>query len=215
MDSSFASATATLLTLRDGRKLTAVQLQLAYAELAAKYLQDRWGNDVDPVTAEVMTRWLSVLDRLERDPMTCAGELDWVAKLRVLESYRSRDGLDWDSPTLALIDLQYSDLRPEKGLYHRLARAGRIARLTTDAEVLQAVDEPPKDTRAYFRGRCLRDYPDRIAAASWDSVIFDLPGHGSLQRIPTLDPLRGTEAHVGALMDRCAGAEQLFAALTD
>ena len=59
--------------------------------------------------------------------------------------------------------------------------------------------EPPEDTRAYFRGRCLSKYSDNIAAASWDSVIFDLPGHESLQRVPTIDPLRGSKAHVGEL----------------
>ena len=44
--------------------------------------------------------------------------------------------------------------------------------------------KPPEDTRAYFRGRCLEQYADQIAAASWDSVIFDLPGRESLQRVP-------------------------------
>jgi proteasome accessory factor A len=53
-----------------------------------------------------------------------------------------------------------------------------------------------------------------VAAASWDSVIFELPGQESLQRIPTLEPLRGTREHVGALLDRCENAQQLFAALT-
>ena len=36
--------------------------------------------------------------------------------------------------------------------------------------------DPPEDTRAYFRGRCLEKYAEHVAAASWDSVIFDLPG---------------------------------------
>ena len=62
--------------------------------------------------------------------------------------------------------------------------------------------DPPEDTRAYFRGRCLEQYADAVAAASWDSVIFDLPGRESLQRVPTIDPLRGTKAHVGELLDR-------------
>ena len=83
-----------------------------------------------------------------------------------------------------------------------------------DAEVDEAMHEPPEDTRAYFRGRCLEKYADNVAAASWDSVIFDLPGRESLQRVPTIDPLRGSRAHVGALIDRCDTAEQLFAALT-
>src|SRR5665809_151927 len=130
--------------------------------------------------------------------MECSKELDWVAKLALLEGFRSRDHLQWGSARLQLIDLQYSDVRPEKGLYHRLVNRGLMARVVTDAEILRAVTTPPEDTRAYFRGRCLAQYPDEVAAASWDSVIFDLPGRDSLQRVPTLEPLRGTREHVGA-----------------
>ena len=60
-----------------------------------------------------------------------------------------------------------------------------------------------------FRGECLRRYGSQVSAASWDSVIFDLPGRESLQRIPTVDPLRGTRAHVAALLDSCETAEAL------
>jgi proteasome accessory factor A len=203
-----------LLTLADGRTLTAVQLQMEYLELARKYVEDRLGSDADPQTRDVLDRWESVLTRLETDPVQCARELDWVAKLKLLNSYRDRDGLEWDDAKLHLIDLQYSDIRPDKGLYHRLVRMGRMDRLLDDADVMDAMHLPPVDTRAYFRGRCLEKYADRIAAASWDSVIFDLPGHESLQRVPTIDPLRGTRRHVGELLDRCETAESLFAALT-
>ena len=85
------------------------------------------GDDADEQTRDVLDRWESVLARLADDPMLLAGELDWVAKLRLLEGYRDRDGLDWDSPRLQLVDLQYSDVRPEKGLYHRLVSRGRDA----------------------------------------------------------------------------------------
>lgn len=203
-----------LVTLADGRKLTAVQLQMEYLDLARKFVEDRLGSDVDEQTSDVLLRWESVLTRLETDPMQCARELDWVAKLQLLEQYRDRDGLEWDDAKLQLIDLQYSDVRPDKGLYHRLLRMGRIERLLTDEEVVAAMHRPPEDTRAYFRGRCLEQYADRIAAASWDSVIFDLPGRESLQRVPTVDPLRGSKAHVGELLDRCETAEALFEALT-
>src|SRR6266849_2046004 len=166
-----------LVTLKDGRKMTAVQ-------------------------------------RLAEDPMLLSKELDWVAKLELLEGYRTRDGLAWDNPRLQLVDLQYSDVRQDRGLYNRLAARGRMVRLTDDAAVERAVDNPPEDTRAYFRGRCLRQYPESVAAASWDSVIFDIPGRESLQRVPTLEPLRGTRAHVGELLDRCRTAAELVAALT-
>ncbi|MEV9079278.1 proteasome accessory factor PafA2 family protein, partial [Klebsiella pneumoniae] len=93
---------------------------------------------------------------------------DWVAKYALLRQYQERDGLDWDDAKLHLIDLQYSDIRPEKGLYHRLVAAGRIERLLTDEQVAAAVHEPPEDTRAYFRGRCIEKFADSVAAASWD-----------------------------------------------
>jgi proteasome accessory factor A len=132
----------------------------------------------------------------------------------MLDGYRARDGLGWNHPRLQLVDLQYSDVRAERGLYNRLAAGGRMKRLLHEPDVLRAVTEPPEDTRAYFRGRCLRQYPDAVAAASWDSVIFDVPGRESLQRVPTLEPLRGTKAHVGDLLDRCETAAELVAALT-
>ncbi len=203
-----------LVTLRSGRKLTAVQLQMEYAEQARKYVEDRYGADADAVTVDVLDRWESVLSRLESDPMSLSRELDWVAKLQILEGYRSRDGLDWSSPRLAAVDLQYSDVRPDKGLYNRLAASGRFERIVTEDEVTNAITMPPEDTRAYFRGRCLAQYADEVAAASWDSVIFDLPGRDSLQRVPTLEPLRGTKEHVGPLLDRCRSAEELVDAIT-
>jgi proteasome accessory factor A len=203
----------TLLTMRDGTKLTAVQLQWLYLEQAHAYVSDRFGSDADPVTAEVLTRWESVLSRLEQDPTSCARELDWVAKLRLLEGFRQRENLPWNSARLQLIDLQWADVRPEKGLYHRLAARGQVERLVSEEEILAAVENPPEDTRAYFRGRCLSRYGANVAAASWDSVIFDVPGRGALQRVPTLDPTRGTKEHVGALLDRCATAADLVDAL--
>jgi len=203
-----------LVTLRDGRRMTAVQLQMEYLELARKYTEDRYGGDTDELTADVLDRWESVLTRLAEDPLLTARELDWTAKLEVLNGYRNRDGLAWSHPRLQLVDLQYADVRPDRGLYNRLAALGRMTRLVTDEQVTRAITEPPDDTRAYFRGRCLRKYPDAVAAASWDSVIFDIPGRESLQRVPTLEPLRGTRAHVGDLIDRCETADELVAALT-
>ncbi|HEY3979687.1 MAG TPA: depupylase/deamidase Dop [Streptosporangiaceae bacterium] len=203
-----------LVTLRDGRKMTAVQLQLEYLELARKYTEDKYGTDVDEATADVLARWESVLSRLADDPMQCSRELDWVTKLEIVEGYRSRDGLAWNHPRLQLVDLQFSDVRGDRGLYNRLAARGRVTRLVDEPAIERAMVEPPDDTRAYFRGRCLQQYPEAVAAASWDSVIFDIPGRESLQRVPTLEPLRGTRAHVGELLDRCRTAAELVSVLT-
>ena len=200
-----------LVTTVSGRRLTAVQVQLELLEQARKYVEQR--IDPDPDTVDVLERWESVLVRLESDPSSLSRELDWVAKLSLMQGYIDRDGIDWGHPRLELVDLQYSDVRPEKGLAQRLQARGALERITTDAEVSRAVDTPPEDTRAWFRGECMRRYPDAIAAASWDSVIFDIPGEAALQRVPTLEPLRGTKAHVGDLLERSATAAELLASL--
>jgi proteasome accessory factor A len=197
--------------LADGRSLTALEVQREYLELAQAFVAQ---HGSDEQTDDVLRRWESVLDRLARDPMECVRELDWVAKLALLERYRERDSLDWDHAKLHLVDLQYHDIRRHKGLYHQLVRTGRIDRLFTDEQIAAAVTDPPRDTRAYFRGMCLARFSSDIAAASWDSVIFDLPGRDSLQRIPTMEPLRGTAEHVGALFESSATAAELFTAIT-
>ena len=199
-----------MIELRDGTKLTAVQLLWRYHELAERYLKDRYAGELDSDTAEVMSWWALILDRLERDPREASRELDWVAKEQVLQGYIDRDGLDWTDSRLRAIDIQWSDVRPDKGIFHRLRAAGRFEELVTEDVVLDAVHEPPVDTRAYFRGKCLEKYPDQIAAASWDSVIFDIPGQTSLQRVPMLEPLRGTKATVGPLLDRSPDAATLL-----
>jgi len=197
--------------LRDGRRLTALDMQWAFLERASSFVDNRGG---DEQTLDVLARWESVLDRLGRDPMSCSDELDWVAKLRLLEGYREREGLGWASPKLQLVDLQYSDVRPDKGLYHRLVARGSMKTMFGPEQVREAMTEPPEDTRAYFRGRCLAQYASEVVAASWDSVIFDV-GRESLVRVPMMEPLRGTKAHVGALFDRCPSAKDLLEAITN
>src|SRR6201986_4727940 len=120
---------------------------MEYLELARKYTEDKFGSDVDPMTTDMLSRWESVLNRLADDPMQLSRELDWVAKLELLEGYRARDGLSWEHPKLQLFDLQYSDVRQERGLYNRLVNRGRMVRLTDDKAITWAIDNPPQDTR--------------------------------------------------------------------
>ena len=201
------------MELVDGRELTAVQMQAEFVEQAAKFVDDRYGTDADEPTTHLLSEWQKTVDALQRDPMELSTSLDWVAKKSLLDGYRRRDGLDFGDPRLDLIDLQYADVDPRRGLWARLEQRDRLRRLTTGDQVAFAVEHPPEATRAYFRGECLRRYPSEVTAASWDSVIFDLPGRSALQRVPTLDPLRGTKAHVADLLEASPTAADLISAL--
>ena len=214
------------LDLVDGRSLTALEIQREYLSAVRSALgldpvrEPVQGPWVDPEpgvpdveTGDVLDRWASLVARLGTDPASCAREVEWLAKLRLLEGLRRRDHLAWDHPRLAAVDLQWSDLRPERGLYHRLMEAGAIERLIDEDSAERAAVRPPSDTRAYFRGEALARYSGQISAASWDSIVFDVPGSPTLQRVPMRDPLRGTREHVGALLDRSPDARSLLAAL--
>jgi proteasome accessory factor PafA2 len=202
------------IELLDGGTLTAVELQWEFFRLARKYadetgLEHCGGEEVGNL---VLDRWEAVLGALERDPAELDGQLDWVTKLQLLRAYVDRDGLRFDDPKLALLDLQYHDVRPERSLYERLVRAGKVERLVEEDEVTRAMTEPPDTTRAYFRGQCLARWADSVVAANWDSLILDV-GSDPLKRIPMMEPLRGTRAHVEALFEEVKSPAELVARL--
>ena len=194
--------------------MTALEVQWEYFRLAQKYsdevgLDNCGGSDLGKL---VLDRWEQTLSALEVEPSRLEGQLDWVTKLALLEAYRDRDNLEWNDPKLALLDLQYHDVRPNRSLYERLVNAGTIERILTEDEILAAISNPPKTTRAYFRGRCLSRWPESVVAANWDSVILDV-GTDPLKRIPMMEPLKGTEAHVGTLLNEVASPAELVARL--
>ncbi len=194
------------LDLADGRKVTALDIQWELFDRAKKYeLEHGLASVGEEVGADVMARWGAVLAALESDFMSLADQLDWVAKYRLFDAYRERNGLAWNDARLRAMDLQYHDLRPEKSLF---ARVG-MQRLVTDAEVEHATTEPPETTRAFFRGKCLQKWGADIVAANWDSLVFDV-GADPLRRVPMMEPLRGTAAHVGRLIEECETAAELL-----
>ena len=77
---------------------------------------------------DVLARWGSVLDRLARDPMSLDRELDWVIKRSLIESYMGKHDLEWSDSRVAMIDLQYHDIRPGKGLYYKLEESDAVER---------------------------------------------------------------------------------------
>src|SRR5205807_184173 len=106
------TCTATVAMV-DGRLLSAVQLQWEYLEHAKKYVEQ---EDDTQDNRDIVARWEEILGAIETEPLTLHRELDWVAKYRLLEGFRERDGLDWRDHKLHAIDLQYHDVRRSKGL---------------------------------------------------------------------------------------------------
>src|SRR5256886_17451587 len=54
------------IKLKDGRTISALQIQLEYLEYATRYVDS---ISPDPATKDVLARWTDVLTKLETDPM--------------------------------------------------------------------------------------------------------------------------------------------------
>ena len=159
-----------------------------------------------------LSEWRGLLEDFPRGYGALSDRLDWAAKLNVMEGYRARDGLEWTDPKLALLDLQYHDIDPDRGLFHRLVSGGRMRTLLSSNDVQHAAEHPPEGTRAWFRGECLRRYPNEVVAANWDSLVFDV-GRSSLVRVPMMEPLRGSRTLVEELLQASPDAATLIETL--
>jgi proteasome accessory factor A len=193
------------IALENGQKLTAVQVQLEYLEMAQQYLSS---HEVDEQTRDCVEKWGEVLASLERDPMELDSRIDWVMKLAIIEVFMERKSLDWDAAQVQMLDLQYHDLRPDKGLYYMLERQGRAERVASDEEIAAAITRPPEDTRAYFRGECLRRYGSAVFGVNWDSISFSVDDE-PIKRILMAEPLKGSRAHVEELLSSSPTAAEL------
>jgi len=195
--------------LRDGRRVTALEVQWGLLEAAQRYERSHGLEAVgDEVGREVLALWEQMLGGLERDPDSVAHQVDWVAKRRVVQAYAERHGAGADDARLKALDLQYHDLRADKCLARRVG----LDVLTTPEDVAYAMTHPPTTTRAYFRGRCLAKWPGEIVAANWDSLVFDV-GRDPLRRVPMMEPLRGTAESVARLIDESDTPAELLARL--
>ena len=147
----------------------------------------------------VLELWAEILDALENDPMSTSDRLDWTAKLALINGYRAR-GLEWDDPRLALIDLQYTDIDPDRGLYHALVKRGRMRTIVPTQAVEHAVTCPPADSRAWLRGHLVANYSEDVLAANWDSLVLDTPSGGrKATRLLLDDPKIFTAGETGGM----------------
>jgi proteasome accessory factor A len=141
--------------LNSGKKYSALELQKEYLDLAHRYYSTR---TMSPEAADILQKWEYVLTKLEEDPMQLHQEIDWVIKLHLLQAYSERTNLSPEASgdRLLMLDLQYHDIRREKGLYFLLERKNQVVRLATNAQIETAMVDPPQNTRAKMRGELIK-----------------------------------------------------------
>ena len=210
---SFDLQLNTPLELIDGSTSTALEIQWWLYGQAKEYV-DKFGTEnIGGDSAELVLHWWEkVLTSLDSPNSleTLVGVLDWVTKKHILDGFQERKKINSMDPQLAAIDLQYHDLRPHKSLFKKVHQET----LVSEADTHVAVKNPPEDTRAYFRGKCLTKWPEDIVSANWDSLVFD-SGEKNLQRVPMLEPLRGTRQQTEDLIENSNSVSELLKRLEE
>ena len=150
-----------------GRVCRATGIQAAYADLVEAHC-----DLTDPARAEILGAWRDVLHDLESDPRRCRDRLDWVAKHELIRSFQSAEGIADDDPWLRSLDLEYHRLDEAEGLYLALEQSGAMRDVPAREDVERALREPPADTRACIRGRCIAKFGGAVLSAQWDHVTL-------------------------------------------
>ncbi|MDQ6622393.1 MAG: proteasome accessory factor PafA2 [Verrucomicrobiota bacterium] len=156
-----------IIELRDGRKISAIDVQRLYLKAAQETEQAR-----EEETAWLLSEWETVLNDLERDVNLTSDRVDWVAKKLLLSTLRESEGLAWSDPWLQAIDLEYHNIAHEQGLFYELLRQGSMRRIVSEEDVGNAIFAPPETTRAYFRGRSVAKFNSAISSIQWDEIAF-------------------------------------------
>jgi proteasome accessory factor A len=163
-DISYDTSCKRKLRLENGREYSPLEIQREYCEMAKKYVEQA---PVSDQLRQGLKEWDHILDCLDTDPDRLDRKVDWIIKRKLLEKYIAQRNLSWHDPRVFMIDLQYHDIRRDRGFFHLLERNGAVDRMFTDAEIEKAKTEPPQDTRARMRG-------DFIKLARQNNIQYDL-----------------------------------------
>lgn len=182
----------------EGKNYSAIDIQEWYLEKSKMYLSQQGYDDN---SSQVIDFWEQAIIGLRNKREDLADRIDWVAKLLLIEKYQEKHGLGIEDDLIKSIDFKYSEITADDGIAQVLKRNRILKEYNNPLEVQNAVSEPPIDTRAWFRGKSVSKFPNSIAAASWDSLIFDIDKNQPLFRINTANPLKGTQALTGEIIN--------------
>lgn len=167
--------------IRNGRRMTAVEVQREYLGMAEEHLNAEFMPEWAPLVCQ---RWRHVLDQLETDPMSLSTILDWTIKYALFQDRITRARSSWSGlkitrglgAELCEVDTRFGELG-FSGLFQRLDQAGALDhRLPELGSIEEAMISAPLGGRAEARGEAIRDLHSDSSQSRykcrWDA-IFD------------------------------------------
>lgn len=191
-----------LVSLANGRKMSALDLQTAYLEKVSEFV-----NDHGPQTAatmQILDLWERAVRAVNEDKLSLIDtEIDWAIKLGLLDAYSTRHGLGFSDAKIAQLDLAYHDIRRSRGVFAMLERRQEVRRVTEDLAVFRAKSVPPQTTRAKLRGDFIRRAQEGHHDYTVDWVHLKLNDQAQ-RTVLCKDPF----AHTDERVDRLIGGLQ-------
>ena len=185
------------VSLASGRELSALDIQRDYLN-AALLFADHVGFSQEETQA--LSMWRYCIEAMENDPLKLTREIDWVIKYNLIESYRARHGLAMSDARIQLLDLQYHDIRRDRGVFQVLEHRGEVEGVTRSVDVLNAVNMPPQSTRARLRGAFISAAKAKRRDYTVDWVHLKLNDE-SQRTVLCKDPFRSRDERVEALIE--------------
>jgi proteasome accessory factor A len=185
------------IRLSNGKEMSALEIQKYLLERALVFRDEYGFNDEEN---QALTMWEETMHLLEHDPMALRDRLDWVAKLHLLRNYEQRHGKGLSSPEAQMIDLQYHDINPSRGIFHSLEKNGAMRTFVSHQEIENAIHSPPQSTRAYLRGRFITAAKAKQRDYTVDWVHLKLNDH-TQRTVVCNDPFQHQDDRVDQLIE--------------
>ncbi|MGN6722087.1 MAG: Pup--protein ligase [Marmoricola sp.] len=187
------------IRLANGREASALDIQHEYLTKVLDYV-DRRGMRT-PIIDRSLDLWERTLRAIEKDDLGLVErDIDWVIKYKLIERYRSQNGLPLSSPRVQQLDLAYHDINRSRGLYYLLEKRGAVTRATSDLAIYQAKTVPPQTTRARLRGNFIKKATERHRDFTVDWVHLKLIDQAQ-RTVLCKDPFRAQDERVERLID--------------
>jgi len=165
-----------------GRKVTALDIQHVY--LRAIEISNH--EDFPVWAPKIVQGWRRILELLASGPQEAATALDWPIKLQLYNAFCARRGISWETlsdrnssrlSNIQAIRLQLFELETQflqiGGLFDQMESAGVLEHGALDNRdaVAQAVQSPPRGTRAQVRGECVAQFSgSNSVTCSWSRI---------------------------------------------
>lgn len=185
------------IRLKNGKEMSALDIQRYFLDHAIDFQES---HGFDHFESLALQEWIRVMEALETDPSVLGDRIDWVIKHQLLDRYCARHNVSLDSMQAHAVDLQYHDIDPTRGVFHKLTGGGHVRQLLEESAINHAAEFAPTTTRAHLRGDFIRQAKAKSRDFTVDWVHLKL--NEQVQRtVVCKDPFLNADERVARLLD--------------